>query len=49
MEQLHLLNRLEQLRHVDQRPFNQSISIPHVKPIEPKTIPIVVRHGVIYR
>jgi hypothetical protein len=42
MEQLHLLNRLEQLCHVDRRLCNQSISIPHVKPVEPKVTPIVV-------
>jgi hypothetical protein len=43
MEQLDLLNRLEQLHHVDQRSSNQSISIPHVKPVKPIRTPIVVR------
>ncbi len=42
MEQLHLLNRLEQLRHIDQKSSYQSISIPPIKPIEPKAIPKVV-------
>jgi len=32
MEWLHLLNRLEQFCHVNQRPSNGSISIPHVNP-----------------
>jgi hypothetical protein len=42
MERLHLLNKLEQLRHINQRPSNQSISIPHLKHVEPKATPTVV-------
>jgi hypothetical protein len=48
MEQLHLFNKLEQLRHVDRRPSNQLVSIPHVKHVELITTPIVIRQGVIY-
>jgi len=48
MEQLHLFNKLEQLRCVDWRPSNQSIFIPHVEPVKPKATPTVVRQGVIY-
>ncbi len=48
MERLHLLNRLEQLCHVDRKPSNQSIFIPHVEHVKRKTTPIVVQHGVIY-
>jgi hypothetical protein len=48
MEQLHLLNMLKQLRHINQRPSNQSIFIPHLEHVEPKTTPIIVRHGVTY-
>jgi hypothetical protein len=48
MERLHLFNRLEQLCHVDQKPFNQSIFIPCVNNVKPKATPIVVWQGVIY-
>jgi hypothetical protein len=48
MVRLHLLNMLEQLCHIDRRPSNRSISIPHVKPIEPIATPIVIRQGVTY-
>jgi len=48
MEQLHPLNRLEQLRHIDQRSSNQLIFIPHLEPIEPRATLIVVRQGVTY-
>jgi hypothetical protein len=41
MEQFHLLNRLE-LCHVDQKPFNQLVSIPHVELVERKTTPTIV-------
>jgi len=46
MIRLHLFNRLEQLRHIDQRLSNQSIFIPYLKPIEPRATPIVVRQVV---
>jgi len=36
---------LEQLRHIDQRLYIQSVSIPHV---EPRATPIVARQGVVY-
>jgi len=48
MEQLHLLNRLEQFHHIARRLFNQLVSIPHVKPIEPRATPIIVQQGVTY-
>jgi hypothetical protein len=48
MEQLHLLNRLEQLRHIDWKSSNQLVSIPHLEPIEPIATSIVVRQGIIY-
>jgi len=48
MEQLHLFNKLEQLRHVNRRPSNQSIFITHVKLVELKATPTIVQHGVIY-
>jgi len=48
MERLHLLNRLEQLRHIDQKPSNQSVFIPHLEPIEPKTTPTIVQQGITY-
>jgi hypothetical protein len=48
MEQLHLLNKLEQLRHINQRPSNQSIFIPHLKLVESRATAIVVRQGVTY-
>ncbi len=48
IKQLHLLNRLEELCHVFQKPSNQSIFIPHVELIEPRTTPIVVQQGVNY-
>jgi len=48
MEWFHLLNRLEQLCHVNWRLSNQSIFIPHVEPIELRTTPIVIWQGVIY-
>ncbi len=48
MEQLHLFNGLEQLRHVDWRPSNQLVFIPHIEPVEPKVTSTVVRQGVIY-
>jgi hypothetical protein len=48
MERLHLLNRLEQLCHVDQKPFNQSIYLPHVDSIEPIATSTIVRQGDIY-
>jgi hypothetical protein len=43
MEQLHLLNKLEQLCHVNQRSYNQLVFIPHVKLVEPITTPTVVQ------
>jgi hypothetical protein len=46
MERLHLFNRLEQLHHVNQRPSNQSVSIPHIRLVEPKATPTIVRQGV---
>jgi hypothetical protein len=48
MERLHLLSRLEQLHHISQRPSNQSIFIPHLEPIEPKTTPTIVQQGTTY-
>jgi hypothetical protein len=48
MERFHLLNRLEQLCHIDQRLFNQSVYIPHLEHVEPRTTPTIVRQGVIY-
>jgi hypothetical protein len=35
VEQLQLFNRLEQLRPINQRPSNQSISIPNLEHVEP--------------
>jgi hypothetical protein len=34
MEQIQLLNRLEEFHHINQRPFNQSISMFHLEPFE---------------
>jgi hypothetical protein len=48
MEWFHLFNKLEQLCHIDQRPSNQSISIPHLKVVEPRTTPTIVWQGVTY-
>jgi hypothetical protein len=48
MEWLCLFNKLEHLRHVNQRSFNQPIFIPHVELIEPRTTPTVVWQGIIY-
>jgi len=48
MERLHLLNKLEQLHHINQRQSNQSISIPHLKHVEPKAAPTVVWQGITY-
>jgi hypothetical protein len=42
MEQFHLLNRLEQLCHINRKSSNQSISIPYLEPIEPKATPTIV-------
>jgi hypothetical protein len=42
MEQFQLLNMLEQLHHIDQRPSNQSISIPNLKCVEPGARPTIV-------
>jgi len=42
MEQFHLFNKLEQLRHINQRPFNQSTFIPHLEHVEPKKTPTIV-------
>jgi hypothetical protein len=39
---------VEQLCHVDQKLFNQSISLPHVEHVEPITTSMVVQQGVIY-
>ncbi len=44
MEWLHLLNRLEQLHHIDQK----SISTPHVELLKLRATPTVVWWGVIY-
>jgi len=41
MEQLQLLNKLEQLYRIDQRPSNQSVSIPNLQPIEPQAKPMI--------
>jgi hypothetical protein len=48
MERLHLFNRLGQLHDIDRRLFNQSVSIPHLEPIEPQATPKVVQQGVTY-
>jgi hypothetical protein len=48
MERLHLFSRLEQLHHIDQRSSNQLVYIPHLKHVEPKTTPTIVRQGVTY-
>ncbi len=48
MEQLHLLNRLEQLCHVNQKPSNQLVSIPHVQLVKPRATPTIVQQGIIY-
>jgi hypothetical protein len=48
MERLHLLNKLEQLRHVDWKLSIQLVFITHVEPIEPIATPIIVRQGIIY-
>jgi hypothetical protein len=48
MDWLHLLNKLEQFCHIDWKSSNQSISIPHVKHVQPKATPTIVRHGIIY-
>jgi hypothetical protein len=49
MEQLHLLNKLEQLCHVDRRPFNQLVFTPNVEHVELITTPTFIRQGVIYQ
>jgi hypothetical protein len=48
MEWLHLLNKLEQLHHVDRRLFNQSIFIPHVEHVKPKATPTFVQYRITY-
>jgi hypothetical protein len=35
VKRLQLLNKLEQLCHIDRRPSIQSISIPNLEPVEP--------------
>jgi hypothetical protein len=42
MEQLHLLNKLEHLHHINQKPSNQSVSIPNLEPIEPRARPTIL-------
>jgi hypothetical protein len=42
MEWIQLINKLEQLCYIDQRPSNQSISIPHLEHIELWTTLMIV-------
>ncbi len=48
MERFHLLNKLEQLHHIDRKPSNQLVFIPHVEHVEPIATPTIVQHGVTY-
>jgi hypothetical protein len=42
VEQFQLFNRLEQLCPINQRPYNQSISIPNLELVEPWARPMIV-------
>jgi hypothetical protein len=49
VERLQLLKKLKQLRHIDQRPSIQSVSIPDLKHVEPQTRPTIVWQETTYQ
>ncbi len=40
---------MDQFHHIDQRPFNQSISIPNLELVEPRARPMIVRQETGYQ
>jgi hypothetical protein len=43
MEQIQLTNKLEQLHHINHKPSNQLISMPHLECIELQATPTIVQ------
>jgi hypothetical protein len=49
MERIQLINKLDQLHHMDWRPYNKIPSIPHLELIKPQMASTVVQQEPTYQ